>query len=222
MPDSKQPDSKQPDSKQPDWKRTVRERLPHADERVVEELAQHMEARFEELGSIEAVLAEWNDVDAAKMPRRPPDPPTPGNPGAGIWQDLRYGLRQLRLNPGFAVVAIASLALGIGANTAIFQLLDAVRLRTLPVDHPEQIVSVRLDPPGNRCCDYTARYSQMTEPLWQQVRDHQQAFAQVFAWSVGTMDVSENNEARLTKNAIIVSGNFFGALGVGPLRGRGF
>ena len=50
------------------------------------------------------------------------------------WRDLRYGARLLRLNPGFALVAILSLALGVGANTAIFQLLDAVRLRTLPVD----------------------------------------------------------------------------------------
>ena len=54
----------------------------------------------------------------------------------GAWRDLRYGARLLRLNPTFAIVAILSLALGVGANTAIFQLLDAVRLRTLPVqDH---------------------------------------------------------------------------------------
>ena len=54
-----------------------------------------------------------------------------------LWQDLRYGARLLRRNPTFAVVAILTLALGTGANTAIFQLVDAVRLRTLPVDHPE-------------------------------------------------------------------------------------
>ena len=57
-------------------------------------------------------------------------------------QDARHGLRLLLLNPGFALVAILSLALGIGANTAIFQLLDAVRLRTLPVQHPEQLANV--------------------------------------------------------------------------------
>jgi putative ABC transport system permease protein len=53
--------------------------------------------------------------------------------------DLRFGLRQLRLNPTFTVVAVLSLALGIGANTAIFQLVDAIRLRTLPVEKPERL-----------------------------------------------------------------------------------
>jgi hypothetical protein len=60
-----------------------------------------------------------------------------------LWRDLRYGARLLRLNPGFAVVAILSLALGIGANTAIFQLLHAVEFRLLPVSAPEQLVEIR-------------------------------------------------------------------------------
>ena len=67
------------------------------------------------------------------------------------WRDLKYGARLLRLNPGFAIVAILSLALGVGANTAIFQLLDAVRLRTLPVKDPQQLVEVRIaDTPNGR------------------------------------------------------------------------
>src|SRR5438876_12297241 len=57
-------------------------------------------------------------------------------------QDLRYGARQLRLNPGFTAVAVLSLALGVGANTAIFQLVDAVRLRTLPVSKPQELVTI--------------------------------------------------------------------------------
>src|ERR671931_1337844 len=67
------------------------------------------------------------------------------------WRDLKYGARLLRLNPGFAVVAILSLALGVGANTAIFQLLDAVRLRTLPVPVPPRLVEIRIaDAKGGR------------------------------------------------------------------------
>src|SRR6266566_5801342 len=68
-----------------------------------------------------------------------------------LWQDLKFGLRLLRFNPAFAATAILSLALGIGANTAIFQLLDAVRLRTLPVKDPQQLVEVRIgDTPNGR------------------------------------------------------------------------
>ena len=61
-----------------------------------------------------------------------------------LWQDVRYAARLLRLNLGFTTVAVASLALGIGANTAIFQLLDAVRLRTLPVRNPRELAEVRI------------------------------------------------------------------------------
>src|SRR3954452_25471062 len=61
-----------------------------------------------------------------------------------IWQDIRYAIRLLRINPGFAAVAILSLALGIGANTTIFQLLDSVRLRTLPVKDPQELAIVRI------------------------------------------------------------------------------
>lgn len=61
-----------------------------------------------------------------------------------LWQDLRHGVRLIRLNSGVAMVATLSLGLGIGANTAIFQLLDAVRLRSLPVPNPQELVEVRV------------------------------------------------------------------------------
>ena len=68
-----------------------------------------------------------------------------------LWQDIRFGLRQLKRSPGFTVVAVLTLALGIGANTAIFQLLDAVRLRSLPVTNPSELTVVRLaDLPGQK------------------------------------------------------------------------
>src|SRR5262245_63707364 len=64
-----------------------------------------------------------------------------------LWQDLRYALRVLRRDKAFAAAAVLSLALGIGANTAIFQLLETVRLRTLPVERPHELVEIRI-PPG--------------------------------------------------------------------------
>jgi hypothetical protein len=65
------------------------------------------------------------------------------------WRDLRYGARLLRLNPAFAIVAVLSLALGVGANTAIFQLLDAVRIRTLPVKDAGRLAEVRIADPAS-------------------------------------------------------------------------
>src|SRR5437870_10055110 len=101
-----------------------------------------------------------------------------------LWQDLEFGLRLLRFNPAFAAAAILSLALGIGANTAIFQLLDAVRLRTLPVKNPEELVEVRIaETPNGRTGDFMSRNPRLTNPLWERIRDRQQAFSSAFAWS---------------------------------------
>src|SRR2546428_10246160 len=82
-----------------------------------------------------------------------------------VWRDLKYGARLLRLNPGFAIVAILSLALGVGANTAIFQLLDAVRLRTLPVSRPNELAEIRIaETPNGRTGRFSARRPMLTNP----------------------------------------------------------
>ncbi|HEX3703927.1 MAG TPA: ABC transporter permease [Vicinamibacterales bacterium] len=136
------------------------------------------------------------------------------------WRDLRYGARLLRLNPGFATVAILSLALGVGANTAIFQLLDAVRIRTLPVSNPEALMEVRIaDTKGGRTGDFSGRRPSLTNPLWEQLRDHQQGFSNLFAWSGAQFNLTSGGEARYA-NGLWVSGDFFDTLRVPAVAGR--
>src|SRR5947209_6275607 len=94
-----------------------------------------------------------------------------------VVQDLRYGARLLRTNKGFAAVAILSLALGIGANTAIFQLIDAVRLRTLPVKDPQTLAFVRIPDRKWTSGNVTGAYSWLTNPIWEQIRQDQQVFS---------------------------------------------
>src|SRR5580658_263006 len=136
-----------------------------------------------------------------------------------LLQDTRHGLRLLLLNPGFALVAILSLALGIGANTAIFQLLDAVRLRTLPVQHPEQLAIVKIGNFDSASGSFSSRYSQATNPQWEQIRAQQQGFSGIFAWSPERLNLAHGGAIR-EANVLWVSGDFFDVLGVKPQAGR--
>ena len=101
-----------------------------------------------------------------------------------MFQDLRYGARMLLTQKSFTTVAVLSLALGIGANTAIFQLLDAVRLRMLPVKAPQELAEVRLTTMNGTRGTKSGRFSSVTNPIWEQVRERQEAFSGICAWSV--------------------------------------
>ena len=136
-----------------------------------------------------------------------------------LWQDLRYALRMLAKSPGFAAVAILTLALGIGANAAIFQLIDAVRLRTLPVQDPNTLAVVHLNTNHWGSGNFTGSYSQFTFPLWQQVQKRQQAFSSIAAWGGGQMNLAKGGEVD-NAQAIWISGQFFQVLGVQPILGR--
>jgi putative ABC transport system permease protein len=109
-----------------------------------------------------------------------------------LWQDLRYGIRGLRLSPGFAAVAIMSLALGIGANAAIFQLFDAVRLKLLPVKDPGQLVEVALTKASSRHMNgnFSGRRSSLTYALWEQIKAHQQVFSEIAAWGDKSFNIA--------------------------------
>ena len=138
-----------------------------------------------------------------------------------LWQDLRYGLRVLKNNPVFTAVAIISLALGIGANTAIFQLLDAVRLRSLPVRNPQELAEVKTTSDDGRSGSFSTSHPEITNPQWEQIRDHQQSFNGVFAWAENGFNLAQGGQIR-NAQGLMVSGNFFNVLGVSPLIGRVF
>ena len=136
-----------------------------------------------------------------------------------FWSDLRFGARLLRFNPVFAAAAILSLTLGIGANTAIFQLLDSVRLRALPVKNPQDIARVKFDRRGSRSGNFSTRYPDFTFAIWEQIRDNQQGFSNVYAWAPVQFNVSPAGEVHNVQG-LFVSGDFFDTLGVEPALGR--
>jgi len=140
-----------------------------------------------------------------------------------LLQDVRFALRTLRKSWGFGLTAILTLALGIGANTAIFQLVDAVRLRSLPVAHPERLAGVQVKN-GNRGFGITVTDNEtaLTYPLWEQIRLHQQVFSNLFAWAdSGSASLGEGAQMRRARG-LWFSGDAFNTLGIYPFRGRFF
>jgi putative ABC transport system permease protein len=139
---------------------------------------------------------------------------------SSLWQDLRFGIRLLGKAPGFTAVAVVSLALGIGANTAIFQLINAVRLRSLPVANPHEIAEVKITD-TDKCCsgDFTSSHPTMTNPQWEWIREHQDSFSGMFAWSERDINLAQSGEVRLARG-LLVSGDFFNVLGIKPVLGR--
>ena len=138
-----------------------------------------------------------------------------------ILQDVRYGLRQLRKSPGFTLAAVLSLALGIGANTAIFELVNAIRLKMLPVRNPQELVSIDFERDSLRAGWFSTRSARLTYAQWDQIRAQQQAFTGVLAWSAGRFNLAAGGEARYAEG-LFVSGDFFRTLGVNAVRGRVF
>jgi predicted permease len=148
-----------------------------------------------------------------------------------LWQDLRFGLRILRKNPGFAAVTILSLALGIGANTAIFSIVDATLLKTLPVKDPERLVlfkslvrrdfsygayngATRSDPETGLKAGASFPYQSFAR-----MRAQESPCSEIFAFGDTVANVTVDGQAE-SLGGLIVSGNYFAGLGVQPLLGR--
>jgi predicted permease len=138
-----------------------------------------------------------------------------------IWQDLKYAARLLKRDKGFAAAAILSLALGIGANTAIFQLLDAVRLRTLPVTDPQELAVIHF-PRGSKLSGrFSSRMPFMTSAQVDELRKQRldDVFSGMFAWSSLQLNTATGGEVR-NADTLWVSGETFDVLGVRPAIGR--
>ncbi len=148
-----------------------------------------------------------------------------------LLHDLRYGLRMLARNPGFTAVAVLTLALGIGANTAIFSLMDAVMMKALPVQKPEQLVlffegsdeGMRISKGG---IGEGGRWKYYSYPLYEYLRDHNQFFQGICAFRVGEDRLSVSvvgrpaGESAPEVRGHLVSGNYFSVLGVNAVLGR--
>jgi putative ABC transport system permease protein len=107
-----------------------------------------------------------------------------------LWQDLRYGARMLARNPGFTFVDALSIALGIGANTAIFSLIDAILLKRPPVRQPERLVAVAIAAPGSN-----APISSFSYPVFRELREKNSVFAGMFAYAAMPMSTSDGGQA---------------------------
>src|SRR5271170_4292178 len=139
-----------------------------------------------------------------------------------LLQDIRFGLRTLGKNPGFTLVAILTLALGIGANAAIFSLTDQVLLRLLPVEHPRELVV--LSSPGRtwgRTWSDGDGATSFSYPAYKDIRDRNEVFAGLLARFHVQASMAGQGESQLVE-AELVSGNYFQVLGVRPYLGRVF
>ncbi|HKS73823.1 MAG TPA: ABC transporter permease [Terriglobales bacterium] len=144
-----------------------------------------------------------------------------------VIQDLRYGLRQLRRNPGFTAVAVLTLALGIGANTAIFTLINAVMLRSLPVADPGQLYRLG---DNNNCCEMTGitqnggSYVLYSYPLYNALRSHTPEFSELAAFTPFLLQLAVRGTGAAGHakpyNGELVSGNYFKMFGIRALAGR--
>ena len=245
----------------PDWAEHIRSRLsslrlsPTREAEVVEELSQHLEDRWRELvgggasedEAVRLALAGFHEGNllaklmASLQQAQAPAPITPGvSTGYALrdlWQDLRYASRLTWRRPGFTLVAVVTLALGIGGTSAIFSLVDAMLLRTLPVDRPEELVLIEQGM-------VLGGTQNISRPMFERLRDEPGVFSGVFAAQDGlatvrigdltpdtapssavvpsgdaTVDAADQSR---TVRAQAVSGEYFQVLGSSALIGRTF
>ncbi len=179
----------------------------HLEKEVEQNLRRGMSAEearrvaFVSLGGVEKMKEESRDVRGVRLIEE-------------FWQDVRYGVRMLTKNPGFTLVALLSLALGIGVNTATFSVVDAVLLRPLPISEPNQLVTV-----------FTQREAELNSgfsyPDYLDYRDRNEVFSGMIAWDGVSLNLS-TGDATERISGQLVTGNYFDVLEVRAARGRTF
>src|SRR5215470_14837436 len=237
----------------PEWKLEILLGLaplkldPTREAEIVDELSQHLEDRYQELlasgQSEDAALRtsldelKGENLLARGLKRVEKDsycePIVLGKAGrnvfGGILLDIRYAFRTPRKSPGFAAVAILTLALGIGANTAIFTAINSVLLSTLPVDHPEQLVILTDPDEQGRAIGFNNGVRDLlTYPEFQDIAQHNAVFSGVLAASSYTSSIptavegSGGSVGAAPAEVELVSGSYFSVLGVNLILGRAF
>ena len=216
-----------------DWSAHLRPRLaplaltPAREREIIDELSQHLDDRYDalradgvaDLDARQLALAELHDEDTLARYMRAlrqahvPPPIAEGSPSRGLatdmLQDLRYAARMLRRQPGFTIAVVLTLALGIGANTAVFSLVNATLFQRLAVGDPDTLAYVSRGNGGV-----------FSYPMYATLRDHTQHFVGLAGWGGISASLHTGDSAELV-NGLIVTGNFFDVLKVGPAaRGR--
>ncbi|HSB09710.1 MAG TPA: ABC transporter permease [Blastocatellia bacterium] len=225
----------------PEWKQEIRQRLaslklePTREAEIVEELAQHLDDCYAELlagGMSQAeaerrTRADLSDRELLQQELRRierqvvPEPLVLGMNRRSrviveVWTDLRYGARMLVKNPGFTLIAVLTLALGIGVNTAVFSVVNAVMLKPLPVARPDELVSLYTS-------DFSGpRYGASSYRDYLDMRDRAEVLDGLIAYWRQTVSLRRGGQAEEFINADIVTGNFFDVVGVRPAVGRTF
>ena len=233
-----------PETSMPDWAQHVRPRLaslrlsPTRENEIVEELSQHLDDRWRELiaggaspeEATQLALADFRDENLLvkyMMPLQQANAPEPVTPGAqaahvlsDLQQDLRYAARTLRKQPAFTLAAVLTLALGLGANAAIFSVINAVLLRPLPFPHGEQLVA--LYSRYLRSSGYDFPLFPLSNPEFADIRSRVDAFAHIAAYRFSERTLTRGNGEAERVLTMAVTADFFDVLGVKPLRGRTF
>jgi putative ABC transport system permease protein len=222
----------------PDWKQEIRGRLEHLrlaparEDEIVEELAQHLEDLYQELlldgrtaeDARGAAIAELTDETGLAHELRRTERPYKSHSAvlgggrrnmiADLWQDLLYGFRVLLKQPTISITAILTLALGIGANTAIFSVINGLILRPLPYPGPEQVMKLsQMDGQGKKM--------QFSDANFEDLSEGSKSFQSMAQYSVRPFSLSGGSEPVRTQGAVVSHG-FFNTLGVAPVIGRTF